>query len=244
MRPFEHAPLVKVQSWSSVGRGKPLFESLVVFDHQSLDARLRATAGRWQTRSFEYIGQTSYPLAVVAYGDDEMLVRLEYARQRFSDVAIERMLGHLTTLLAGLARDDVKQLRDLAMLGEGERAALLGADRRVQAHPRGPTLHALFEAQVARTPDAIALTAFAADSSRVELSYGELNRRANALAHRLRFARRRSESARRTTHRARCRPRDRDPRHSQVRRSVPAARPRLSQERVAFMLADSGVRSC
>ena len=186
MRPFEHAPLVKVQSWSSVGRGKPLFESLVVFDHQSLDARLRATAGRWQTRSFEYIGQTSYPLAVVAYGDDEMLVRLEYARQRFSDVAIERMLGHLTTLLAGLARDDVKQLRDLAMLGEGERAALLGADRRVQAHPRGPTLHALFEAQVARTPDAIALTAFAADSSRVELSYGELNRRANALAHRLR----------------------------------------------------------
>jgi len=66
MRPFEHAPLVKVQSWSSVPRGKPLFESLVVYDHQSLDARLRSSHAEWRTRSFEYIGQTSYPLALVA----------------------------------------------------------------------------------------------------------------------------------------------------------------------------------
>ena len=88
MRPFEHAPLVKVQAWSSIARGKPLFESLVVYDHDSLDARLRALGGAWETRQFEYIGQTNYPLAVIAYGDSEMLVRLEYSPQRFSDSTI------------------------------------------------------------------------------------------------------------------------------------------------------------
>ena len=186
MRPFEHAPLVKVQSWSSVARGKPLFESLVVYDHDSLDSRLRALGGAWETRHFEYIGQTNYPLAVIAYGDDEMLVRLEYSRQRFSNDAVERMLGHLMALLEGLARGEAKQLKELTMLTAQERAALLTSLDATRTYPNGPALHEQFELQVERTPDAIALVAYGADEARFELSYSELNRRANRVAHQLR----------------------------------------------------------
>ena len=186
MRPFEHAPLVKVQSWSSVARGKPLFESLVVYDHDSLDARLRSLGGAWETRHFEYIGQTNYPLAVIAYGDSEMLVRIEYSRQRFDDSSVERMLGHLITLLEGLARGEAKQLKQLRLLKAAERVALLAGPEDSRAYPPGPALHELFERQVERRPDAIALTAFGADEARFELSYAELNRRANRVACQLR----------------------------------------------------------
>jgi amino acid adenylation domain-containing protein/non-ribosomal peptide synthase protein (TIGR01720 family) len=186
MRPFGHAPLVKVQSWSSVARGKPLFESLVVYDHESLEARLHALGSAWETRHFEYIGQTAYPLAVIAYGDPEMLVRLEYSRRRFADDSIERMLGHLVTLLEGLARGEARQLKELTLLKAAERAALLAGPEASRTYPRGPALHELFERQVERRPEAIALTAFGADDARFELTYAELNRRANRVAHRLR----------------------------------------------------------
>ncbi len=186
MRPHEHAPLVKVQSWSTVARGKPLFESLVVYDHDSLDARLRALGGAWETRHFEYIGQTNYPLAVIAYGDAEMLVRIEYSRQRFSDPSIARMLGHLITLLEGLANGAARQLKELSLLTAAERANLLADPDSMCTDPRRPALHELFEQQVERRPDAIALTAFGADETRREFSYAELNRRANRVAHQLR----------------------------------------------------------
>ena len=185
MRPFAHTPLVKVQAWSSVARGKPLFDSLVVYDHQSLGSRMRALGGAWAGREVEYIGQTNYPLTVVAYGDDEMIVRLEYSR-RFSHSAAERMLGHLTNLLAGIALGQAKQISGLPLLSAAERAALVGQGQAVASFPRGPALHELFERQVRRTPEAIALTAFSAAGERIELSYAELNQRANAVAHTLR----------------------------------------------------------
>ena len=80
LRPYEHTPLAAVQAWSGVARGTPLFESLVVYDHQTIDARMQMPG-----RHFGYIGQTNFPLALVAYGGDEMLLRLEYSTERFSD---------------------------------------------------------------------------------------------------------------------------------------------------------------
>ena len=186
MRPYEHAPLVKVQSWSSVARGKPLFESIVVYDHESLDTRLRALGGAWERRHFEYIGQTNYPLALIAYGDDAMLLRLEYSRKRFADATVERMLGHLVRALEGLADSEARHLREVTLLSPRERATLVTGVEPAPTYPRGPTLHEQFERQVDRTPDAIALTAFGADGTRFELSYSELNRRANRVSHSLR----------------------------------------------------------
>ena len=90
LRPYDQVPLATVQGWSAVTRGKPLFESVVVYDHRSLDGRLSEEG--WKARRFEYTGQTNFPLALIAYGDDEMLLRLEYSRRRFSDDAASRML--------------------------------------------------------------------------------------------------------------------------------------------------------
>jgi hypothetical protein len=64
-RQYEHTPLVDIQAWSEVPSRTPLFESVVVFEHQSLQDALREEGGeRWAEREFGLIQTTNYPLTV------------------------------------------------------------------------------------------------------------------------------------------------------------------------------------
>lgn len=186
MRPHELTPLARIQSWVGLPPGTPLFETLVVYDHASLGERMQAWGPPWDLRRFDHVGQTGYPLALVAYGDPQLLLRLEYDRRRFSDGLMERLLGHLETLLRGLAEDRCERLGDLPWLTEPERQSLIGPPPPV--FPEAPPLHRQFEQHAARTPHAPALTVVDEQGQRSEWSYAQLNRCANRLAHRLREA--------------------------------------------------------
>ena len=96
---YVHTPLVRVHGWSDAR----LFETLVVYERHSLDAQLRAQGGAWARRRFVTRSQTSYPLTLAAYGEEELLLRLQYSRRRLDDDAVEHMGGHLRTLLEGMA---------------------------------------------------------------------------------------------------------------------------------------------
>ena len=79
LREHEHTPLAKVQGWSEVPRGRPLFDTILVYEDRTLDATLRTLDAEGSRLAFAYHGQTNYPLTLIAYGDDEMLLR---ARER------------------------------------------------------------------------------------------------------------------------------------------------------------------
>ena len=107
---------------------------------------------------------------------------VEYDPDLFDAATIARMLGHFQTLLEGIVAHPDERISRLPLLTEAERHQLVVAWNDTRAdYPREACLPELFEAQVARTPDAVAVVA---GDERV--SYGELNRRANQLAHRLR----------------------------------------------------------
>ena len=182
LREFEHTPLVDIQGWSEAPRGQPLFESLFNFQDPSWDAALRAKGGKWTRREFGICSQSNYPLVVDAYGGDAALIKILYHRARFDDDAITRMLGHLKTLLEGMAKNPEARLSDPPMLTESERHQLLVQWNDTRADfPKDKCVHQLFEEQAARTPDALAV----ADES-ARLSYRELNDRASLLAAKLR----------------------------------------------------------
>ena len=184
VRPVEHTPLSLVQGWSEVPRGTPLFDSIVVFENYLLDTALRSAGGEWAARHFEYIGQTSLPVTLIAYADPSLLLRLEYYRNRLDDESAGRMLGHLRVLLEGMQAGAQQQLADLPMLTAAEEHELLSRWGHPGARRTTPTcIHDRFAAQAAATPDAVAVTC--QDAS---LSYRELDRRANRMAHRLRAA--------------------------------------------------------
>jgi amino acid adenylation domain-containing protein len=100
----------------------------------------------------------------------------------FDRETVERYVGYLRRMLAGMTADDVRPVDRLPLLSDEERQRVVVEWNRTAApYPTDSYIHELFEAQAARTPDAPAV--FYDDQ---QLTYGELNRRANRLAHHLR----------------------------------------------------------
>ncbi|QWP75370.1 amino acid adenylation domain-containing protein [Lysobacter sp. K5869] len=187
-RAGEHGylPLAQIQSLSQV-HGAPLFHSLLAFENYPLDAAEEAArdgAGDDAAASLriEQAGsseQTTYPLTLSATLDRHLSVRFGYRGEQFDDEAIQRTVGHLRRVLEQLPAA-LREGRRIDLLGADERAELDGWQRPAERFAVADTLHGLFEAQARRTPDAVALR-----SEGRELSYAELNRAANRVAHRL-----------------------------------------------------------
>jgi amino acid adenylation domain-containing protein len=112
---------------------------------------------------------------------EEVWVEMEYSTDLFDSARIERMFGHYQTLLEAVAADPDQRLNELPILPDAERHQLLVQwNDTTVACPGSLYIHEPFEVQTGQTPDRVALV-----FERQTLSYGELNRRANQLAHHL-----------------------------------------------------------
>lgn len=107
----------------------------------------------------------------------ELLIVVEYNTDLFNSDTIARMLGHFQVLLSGIINNPDQRLSELPILTEIERQLVAAP---TTAYPLAP-VHQLFEAQVQRTPDNIAVK-----FAQQQLTYQELNTKANQLAHYLR----------------------------------------------------------
>ncbi|HEX2091511.1 MAG TPA: amino acid adenylation domain-containing protein [Longimicrobiaceae bacterium] len=128
-------------------------------------------------------GLTKFDLSLAMAVDATGLQgRLGYATDLFDAATIERMAVHLARVLEQVADDAAVRLSGLELMDADERARVLDEWNRTDApYPADRCIHHLVEEQAARTPDAVAVL-WEHDS----LTYGELNRRANRLAHHLR----------------------------------------------------------
>ena len=105
-----------------------------------------------------------------------------YSTELFDDTTVARLLGQYQFLIEKAVSDGEQGLGELPLLSEAERRQLLVERNETAAEPpSNACIHELFEAQVARTPQATALICGAE-----RLTYAELNRRANQLANQLR----------------------------------------------------------
>jgi amino acid adenylation domain-containing protein len=121
---------------------------------------------------------------LVSLLDDGQELRggFEYATGLFDAATVERLIGHFQCLLEGIVADPGQRLSALPLLTQAEqRQTLIEWNATREEFSRGEHIHSLFEAQAARRPDAPALW-----FEGQRLTYGELNRRANQLAHYLR----------------------------------------------------------
>ena len=110
---------------------------------------------------------------------EELIGVLEYNTDLFEAATINRMAGHFQQLLEGIVANPDRPLSELPMLTEAERQQLLVEWNQTQVdYPKDYCIHELFEAQVERTPDAIAVV-----FEDQQLTYRELNAKANQLAH-------------------------------------------------------------
>ncbi|OBS39651.1 non-ribosomal peptide synthetase [Pseudomonas syringae pv. syringae] len=182
LREQEHTPLYEIQRWAR-SAGEALFDTILVFENYPVSEALQQAAppglvfGGLHTQE-----QTHYPLTLVVNLGETLSLRFSYARQAFSEQHMAQLSAHFQQALQALAHDSQAALGELALLSDREQQHVLREWNATAAgFPSEDCLHSLIEAQVRATPDASALI-FAAE----QLSYAQLNARANQLAHRLR----------------------------------------------------------
>jgi len=112
-----------------------------------------------------------------------IMVSAVYNADLFEKATISRLLGHFQTLLEGATADPQARLSDLPILAEDERNQILVEwNDTYRDFPRDLSIQNLFEAQVERTPEAVAVV-----FEDQELTFRQLNAQANQLAHYLQF---------------------------------------------------------
>ncbi|ATQ71013.1 hypothetical protein CQW49_23450 (plasmid) [Methylosinus trichosporium OB3b] len=159
----------------------PLFQ--VMFNHQRQDRRaLQDLPGLRLTELSLGDQGAQFELAVdsVEDSDGRLMVTFSYARELFDAATIERMAGHYMALLEALAERPDQAVGDVDLLGAAERGRLLEWGANDRRFSDVEPVHRLFERQARSHPEAVAVTFEGAS-----LTYGELNARANRLAHRL-----------------------------------------------------------
>jgi arthrofactin-type cyclic lipopeptide synthetase C len=179
----EHASLALAQRCSSVRAPAPLFTSLLNYRHVLAEA---ASVEDTQTfAGMEILGgqeRTNYPFNLFV---NDLGQQLSLDVQVDGSIDPQRVcaLMHtaLESLITALERDPATPLCRLDVLPPAERSQLLVEWNDTAAeYPGNLCIHELFEAQAARTPQAVAVS-----HDRRQLSYGELNSRANQLARHL-----------------------------------------------------------
>ena len=176
---YSYTPLVDIQGVSEVPRNQLLFESIVVFENYPVNATLQQLPGNLSIGELQDKGQTNYPLTLLAIPGEEMTVKIYYDRQRFDANIIDRMAGHFLTLLEGITVNPHRTAGELPLLTPAEQDLLLVEwNATSPAHPINRCIHQLFEEQVEKTPQALAMV-----YENQQLTYEELNQQANKIAH-------------------------------------------------------------
>ncbi|HEV2146577.1 MAG TPA: amino acid adenylation domain-containing protein, partial [Longimicrobiaceae bacterium] len=154
----------------------------VMFVHQHAAAGSELRLPGLEVRPFPVAtGGESFDLTVWATDAPHgVLVQAQYPTDFYDAATVRRLLGHFATLLEAAAADPERRLSELPLLTAGEQAEREALNRTAAPYCDAP-LHEQVEAQVRRTPDAVAV-----EWGGERLSYAELNRRANRLAHLLR----------------------------------------------------------
>jgi amino acid adenylation domain-containing protein/non-ribosomal peptide synthase protein (TIGR01720 family) len=160
----------------------PLFQ--VMYNHQSegkksIDVRLpglrvEGLASERQTAQFDLTLETYE-------SSDALTASVVYACALFDASTIERLVGHWQNLLAAIVADPQQRVAELPILTRHETQQVLHDWNRSQVeYPADACIQQLIEEQAARTPDSVALV-----FAETQLTYAELNVRANQWAHRL-----------------------------------------------------------
>ncbi|WP_293066656.1 MULTISPECIES: non-ribosomal peptide synthetase [unclassified Moorena] len=126
----------------------------------------------------QYESQYDLFLEMLEY-DSSLVGFLKYNADLFDEQTIARMAGHFQNLLEGIVNGPQQSVTALPLMTEVEREQILVEwNNRKTDYPNDKCIHQLFEEQVEKTPDAIAVV-----FEQQKLTYSQLNSKANQLAH-------------------------------------------------------------
>jgi amino acid adenylation domain-containing protein len=172
--------LVDIQTYSEIPASQPLFDTIFTFGNYPIDQSLRGGNSGLLLSQVQMHESINYPLGLQAVLGKELELTLQYDARLFAEQVIARLILHLQNILLTMVDGSPEQtLGELSMLTVKERQMLLyDFNSTAVEFPQDRCVYELFEDQVLKNPDAIAVVI---DHDR--LTYQQLNERANQLAH-------------------------------------------------------------
>ncbi|MDR4186349.1 amino acid adenylation domain-containing protein, partial [Bacillus pseudomycoides] len=173
--PFEK--LVEVVQPNRDMSTSPIFQVMFVLQNASMK-NLEMSGIKIEQLEI-HSGTSKFDLTLSMIEEETILSgSIEYNTELFNQDTIEKMIEHFTLLLEGIVENPNQCLSELPLLTDHEQQMLLEWNETETEYPKDKCFHELFEEQVEKTPDAIAV-AFEEE----KITYRELNNRANQLAH-------------------------------------------------------------
>jgi amino acid adenylation domain-containing protein len=158
---------------------QPLFRVVFTMQNKHATEQSLEMAGL-QLSSVGMESETAkFDLALGVFEEEDRLVgSFNYNTDLFDKTTIERMAGHYRTMLEAIVADPARRLLELPFISQDEERQLAEWSEAGASSPQYLCIHELFEAEAERYPDAVALV-----HKDEQVTYRELNRRANQLAH-------------------------------------------------------------
>ena len=178
---YEHTPLVKIKEYIKWSGGEALFDTIVVVENYPLDTRFIRESSGFSITSCTVSESTHYDLTVTVRTVDG--IEVDFGTNGCIEKRdIVRLAYHFKRIVQSIATNPLAPVTAIDMLSVDEKQQVLYDFNDTDADfPGGKTLHQLFEEQAAIIPDKVAL----AGSAVRHLTYRELNRKSNHLAHQL-----------------------------------------------------------
>ncbi|MEX3777264.1 non-ribosomal peptide synthase/polyketide synthase [Pseudomonas sp. MYb118] len=179
LREFEHTPLADVQRWAGQS-GEALFDNILVFENYPIAQALQQGAEQGVVfGEVANLEQTHYPLSIAVTLGQALALHLSFDRKLLAQAAIERIGGHLLHVLAQFSESAERRLGEIALTNAQELAEQQAANH-PQPYPVDVAVHQHIAVWAAQQPERTAVI-FAGR----RFSFGEIDQRANRLAHAL-----------------------------------------------------------
>lgn len=179
---YSYCSLADIQSLTSMKN--KLINHVVVYENYPLNEDLFQDSARSSVKITAEHGfeQTNYDLELLIAPGDELHMKITYNASVYSKETVSSILDNLVSVLQQAAADHEVMVSQIDMVNETEKQKLVKEFNCTElSYKKEKTLQELFEEQVVRTPDAIAL-----EWNGDFLTYKELNNKANQLARALR----------------------------------------------------------
>lgn len=179
-RSFEHISLTDIHAASDVTGTKPLFDIYFSYDHASLNQSMAPYKDQLSCSHITLFERTPAALFLSVKGEDELTTTMEYDRRLYTEPMIQQILGHFKNGLESVADNPNACLKQVSILSTREKESIFSHLNTLAPHdkPSDKCIHEVFEIQAALNNTMTALV-----DGNCSLSYDQLNRRANQMAH-------------------------------------------------------------
>ncbi len=179
---YQSTSLVDIKPYSGIDNKEELFDTLVVIENYPIDKELLNNDNPIKIEEYSMTEMTNYKLTLAIIDFEGLELELSYDTSIFNYAEINRMLRHFENIIINIIVNQVSSISQIDMLTKEERQQILTDFNNTKAdYPKDKTIHKLFEEQVEKTPDSIAIVF----EDKI-LTYRELNERTNQLARILR----------------------------------------------------------